>query len=137
MYLTDTNIFLEVLLEEEHMEECKEFLEIVSEGKITAFVTTFSLHTIAIIMEKLRDLGSYKVFLETITNFRGIIFYSTNPQDEIAICETAKKEALDFDDALHYYVAKKFGLEIVSFDKHFDNKRIKRLKPSEIIGKIR
>jgi len=133
MYLIDTNIFLEVLLEQERTEECKELLNKVLEGELTAFVTSFSLHSIAIIMEKLKDLSAYQIFVETISEFKGIIFYSPSIHDEIGICKIAKEESLDFDDALHYYTAKKFGLTIISFDKHFDNKEIKRIEPRDIL----
>ena len=133
MYLIDTSIFLEVLLDQERAEECKELLNKVLEGEVTAFVTSFSLHSIAIIMEKLKDLSSYQIFVETISEFKGIIFYSPSIPDEIDICKIAKEESLDFDDALQYHTAMKFGLRILSFDKHFDNKEIKRLEPRDVL----
>ncbi len=41
---------------------------------------------------------------------------------------------MDFDDALNYYIVKKYKMEgIVSFDKHFDKTDTKRLEPSEIL----
>ncbi len=132
MYLIDTNIFLEVLLGQERTEECKEILNKVLEGEITAFVTSFSLHSIAVIMEKLKDLNTYQMFLETISDFRGIVLYSPNIHDKIEICKIAKQESLNFDDAFQYYTAKKFGLTIISFDKHFDSKAIKRIEPRDI-----
>ena len=41
---------------------------------------------------------------------------------------------LDFDDSLHYYVAKKLGVEaIISFDKHFDRVDLVRKEPSDFL----
>ena len=133
MYLIDTNIFLELLLDRERREECEKFLSKVENGEIIGFITSFSLHSIAIILEKLKGLQAYRKFLEVILNFEGLIIYSTTPKDEIEICEIAKKFNLTFDDALHYYVARQFNLTLVSFDKDFDRTDIKRKEPKEII----
>ena len=133
MYLIDTNIFLEVLLDREKREECERFLSKVEKGEIFAVVTTFSLHSIAIILERLKDIHAYEKFLEIILNFEGLIIYSTTPADEIKICKIAKKFKLTFDDALHYYVAKLFNLTLVSLDKDFDKTDLERAEPQEVV----
>jgi len=47
-----------------------------------------------------------------------------------------KRESLDFDDALQYYVAKRLGAEaIVSFDRHFDKLDVPRIEPSSLLKK--
>ncbi len=132
MYLIDTNIFLEVLLNREKRKECEKFLKKVEDGEIIGVVTTFSLHSIAIIIEKLKGLRYYKKFLEIIKTFRGLVIYSTTLLDEIEICKIAEKYSLTFDDALHYYVAKRFGLALVSLDQDFDKTDLKRKEPGEI-----
>ena len=114
-YLIDTNIFLEVLLEQKEKEYCLSFLEKVESGEIRAVVTSFSLHSIAIILEKLKGIDGYKKFLEIITNFAGLMVYSTTPQDEIKICKISKETNLTFDDAIHYYVAKRIPFEACKF----------------------
>jgi len=105
----------------------------VERGEIVAIITTFALHSIAIILEKLKSLEAYKKFVEAILNFEGLRIYFTTPIDEIKICEIARKFGLTFDDALHYYVAKKFNLILVSFDKDFDKTDIIRKEPFEVI----
>ena len=132
MYLIDTNIFLEVLLGREKKEQCKRFLEEVESGNIQAIVTTFALHTIAIILERLKTLREYKRFLEILSNFDGLIVYSTTPEDEVEICRIAEKFNLKFDDALHYWVAKSFDLVLMSFDKDFDKTDLKRVESEDI-----
>lgn len=84
-------------------------------------------------MEKLKDLEDYKTFLETITQIKGLLLYSTTPSEEIEICELSKAKNLDFDDSLHYFVAKKLKLRLVSFDKHFDGKDIERIEPKDAL----
>ena len=58
--------------------------------------------------------------------------YSTTPQDEIEICTLSKQQNLSFDDAMHYYVAKTFGLKLVSLDDDFDRTDIIRVVPPHI-----
>jgi predicted nucleic acid-binding protein len=50
-YLIDTNIFLKVLLEQDNKDSRLNLLRYVEEGKIQAIVTSFALHSIAIILE--------------------------------------------------------------------------------------
>ncbi len=133
MYLLDTNIFLEVLLDRGRAGECEELLGKLEAGELTGLLTSFGLHSVAVVLERLKGLDAYKLFLETITRLNGLLFYSTSPSEEIEVCGLAKETGLDFDDALHYYVAKKFDLDIVSFDKHFDGKGIKRVEPKDIL----
>lgn len=90
-YLIDTNIFLEVLLEQDDNDSCLTLLRLIEEGKIQAIVTSFALHSIAIILEKLKGIDSYRDFLEVITVSEGLMTYSTTPQDEIEICNISKK----------------------------------------------
>ena len=131
-YLIDTNIFLEVLLDQKEAPQCLTFLESVESGKVKAVVTSFALHSIAIILEKLKGIESYRHFLEIITNFEGLMTYSTTPHDEIEICTLSKQQNLSFDDAMHYYVAKTFGLKLVSLDDDFDRTDIIRVVPPHI-----
>ena len=41
---------------------------------------------------------------------------------------------LDFDDSYQFSVAQKYDLTIVSFDKDFNAKGIKKQTPDEIVG---
>lgn len=133
MYLIDTNIFLELLLDRKNSESCRRFLEKVESEKAVAVVTTFSLHTVAIIMENLKSLDDYKTFLETLMGMKGLLLYSTVPSEELEICDISGKKKLDFDDSLHYFVAKKMNLKLVSFDRHFDGTGIERLEPKDVL----
>lgn len=59
--------------------------------------------------------------------------YDTDTSDEIAIALIMKEIKLNFDDTLHFYVAKKIGTEgIVSFDSDFDKVDIDRLVPGQV-----
>ena len=48
MYLVDTNIFLEILLARRRKDECKKLLSQLRDGKKTAIVTDFTVHSIIV-----------------------------------------------------------------------------------------
>ena len=47
--------------------------------------------------------------------------------------DLAEEVGLDFDDSLHYYVAKKLGAAIVSCGRDFGGLDVKRLTPGELV----
>jgi len=107
MYLIDTNIFLEILLEQEKAEDCSLFLQKVRNGNIKAVVSTFSIPSISVILSSLGKFTELEEFLSDIEYFKGLSIFNTTITQEIEITKLAQKEKLDFDDALHFWIAKK------------------------------
>ena len=133
MYLLDTNIWLEQLLDQERASEVKQFLDNIDSSEI--YITDFSLHSIGLI---LTDLKRYELFLRFIDD----LFIEGNcklgtltPEDMWELTNAMKKYNLDFDDAYQYTVAEKYDLKIISFDKDFDRTERKRLTPKEVLKK--
>lgn len=134
MYLIDTNIFLEAMLKRRNENDCLALLRKIDRGEIKAIATTFTIHSIEVVMDRSGDPEALKIFLKSISRFKGLSIYSTTLDDEIAVIDEMKT-GLDFDDALQSYVARKFSLTIVSFDKHFDGvEGLTRLRPHDIIN---
>jgi len=134
MFLIDANIFLEVLLEQKRYKECEEFLEKVRKGEIEASISRFSLYSIELIMVRYGKIEELKLFLTLLSTFRGLTVITASPIDDIHVLEAMKNFNLDFDDALNYYIVKKYGMEgIVSFDKHFDKTDISRVEPVDVL----
>jgi hypothetical protein len=128
--LIDTNIFLEVLLKRKHCEEAKRVFDLIKQGKLNGLATSFSVHAVCAIINN--PVSSEK-FLATL-EASGINIYETTRDDEMSSCIVAEKEGLDFDDGLQYFVAKKTGAEaILSFDKHFEGKDLKRVEPAFLV----
>jgi predicted nucleic acid-binding protein len=74
-------------------------------------------------------------FLRNVQNSLGLSVYETSVEEEMAASMLMDKVKLDFDDAIQYYIAKKFGVEaIISYDKHFDTVDIKRKEPWAFVG---
>jgi predicted nucleic acid-binding protein len=131
MLLVDTNIFLELLLGQDKAEICEKFLEKISSGEIKAVISNFTVHAVEAI---LNDPTLILAFLRNVQNSSGLDVYETRLEEEMAASMLMDKIKLDFDDALHYFIAKKFEVEaIVSYDKHFDTVDIKRREPTEYL----
>jgi predicted nucleic acid-binding protein len=132
MYLVDTNIFLEVLLLQDKKEECESFLDQVRNGKKTSVITDFTIHSIIVIMYNFSKLKELKIFLSSLTAYKGLHIYHTTITDEITAVETALLQKLDMDDAIQYSIALNLQAEaIISFDKHFNNLKIPRKEPHQ------
>lgn len=62
----------------------------------------------------------------------GTKILSAEPEDLIILHRTAEKYNLDFNDAYQYLLAKEYQLQIISFNKDFDETQLGRKEPSEI-----
>ena len=130
MHLIDTNIFLEILLEQEKADDCEKLLQKINLSSEKFYVSSFSMHSIEVIMWRNDKKEELKNFLSDILVSR-IIRVDTSTIDEIdSIINPEKK--LDFDDSLQYALCKKMNLKIISYDKHFDKTGITRVEPKDI-----
>ncbi|MBU4445906.1 MAG: PIN domain-containing protein [Candidatus Marinimicrobia bacterium] len=121
MYLLDTNIFLEILLNQEKSSECKEFL-LTNENQI--FISDFSLHSIGVILFRYNKSEIFRSFIEDIISKIRLLNLPASAYDDISSFSTKLK--LDFDNLYQYSVAKYYDLHIVTIDSDF--KKIKDLK---------
>ena len=130
MYLADTNIFLEALLGQDKKEDVQSFLQNIDLS--TIFITDLSLHSIGIILYRLRNFALFSSFLDDII-VDGVGILSLPPEDLKTLELTADKFNLDFDDAYQYAVAAKYGMQPISFDTDFDRTERKRKEPIEVL----
>ena len=130
MYLADTNIFLEVLLEQDKADDVQSFLQNIDLS--TIYITDLSLHSIGIILYRLKNFALFNSFLaDIIVDGAGIL--SLPSEDLKTLDLTAQKFNLDFDDVYQYAVATKYELQLISFDKDFDQTDIRRKEPIEVV----
>ena len=130
MYLIDTNIFLEGLLEQEKAESVRYFFQAVDIEK--TFMTDLALHSIGIILFRLKKYELFTSFVEDMI-INGMEILSSTPEDLMKLDRTVQQYNLDFDDAYQYILAEKHQLQLISFDKDFDSTKIGRKEPSEIV----
>ena len=131
-YLVDTNIWLEILLDQEKSEVCSTFLKNTSSNLLA--ISDFSLHSILLILTKFKKFEQATLFLEDLVNSEIDVLY-VDYTDMEEILKIIKEHNLDFDDAYQYFLTKKYNLTLVSFDKDFDKTDIYRKTPEDIIKK--
>ncbi len=130
MYLVDSNIFLETLLNRNRAKEVRSFLESVDLNDI--FMTDFALHSIGINLLKSDKYALFVTFLDEIVG-DAIGVLSLDLDDLKTLDELVQKYNLDFDDAYQYATAEKFDLQLISFDKDFDRTDKRRKEPGEVL----
>ena len=130
--IIDSNIFLEVILEQERVESASEFLNEILKGEKQGFISTFSIDSIILNLVK-NNAKKNKIisFLNGLLKYEGLRFYQIKIKDRIDALNLMSKHKLDYEDAVILQSAISTSSdEIVSFDKHFDNiKEIKRIEP--------
>ncbi len=132
--LIDSNIFLEVLLDKKKADECIRFLESVASREKIAYLSTFTIDSIIIIMENNKlGIEKIKIFINSLLNYNGLKIYSPTVSDRINAIEYINED-LDFEDSLTLQCALSTNQkEILSFDKDFDKtKAIKRVTPDKL-----
>ncbi len=114
MFLVDTNIFLEILLDQEKSSVCKDFLQ---KNYDRLYMTDFTLHSIGVILFKMEKADYFSKFVKDIKPNVGILTLSGRSYETLA--KVSKEHGTDFDDTYQYLVAKEHELKIVTFDKDF------------------
>ena len=130
MYLADTNIFLEALLEQDKKDDVQSFLQTIDLS--TLYITDLSLHSIGIILYRLKNFTLFNSFVEDII-VDGIGILSLPSEDLKTLDMAADKFNLDFDDAYQYTAAAKYEMQLISFDTDFDRTDRKRKEPIEVL----
>ena len=130
MYLVDTNIFLEALLRRGRAAEVQSFFQSIDLDAI--FITDFSLHSIGITLLRLKKFTLFTPFVEDMID-DGIGVLSLSYEDLKTLDQTIQKFSLDFDDAYQYVAANQYSLQLISFDRDFDQTDRERKEPIDIL----
>jgi predicted nucleic acid-binding protein len=128
MYLLDTNVFLEILLQRERSKAAKEIFATVPSTDL--FITDFSIHSIGVFLFQRRRHETYERFVKDIVVRTDMGVIGLDPEDVPLLARVSERFNLDFDDAYQYAVAEKHGLQIMSFDADFDRTEKGRKVPA-------
>ncbi len=131
MFLVDTNVWIERLLDQEHSEEVGQFLDRVPSD--TLFITDFALHSICLVMCRLGQQESLLRFVRDVFEHGAVALIHLGAEDIYRVVEKMSQFGLDFDDAYQYVAAEKYGLMLVSFDADFDRTPLGRRTPAQIL----
>lgn len=131
MYLLDTNIWLERMLEQARSEEVRRLLDQVPSDHL--LITDFSLHSIGVILNRLNRRDEFLGFVRDLFIDGAVALVSLEPGDMERLVAAMDRFGLDFDDAYQYVAAERYEVELVSFDGDFDGTERGRVTPGEII----
>lgn len=132
MYLVDSNIWLELLLEQERSTEVRQFLQFVDAGELS--LSEFTLYSIGVITTRLNKEDVFEAFLSDVLEDSGVRRICLTSSDLKRLISVRREFRLDFDDAYQYIAAEKNGLVLVSFDADFDRTDLGRKTPAEIMA---
>jgi hypothetical protein len=131
LYLLDTNIFLELLLNQKESGSVRALLSTKNPEELG--ISDLAFHSIGIILYQKNAPHLFSDFIEDLFGDGGIILFALGSDDMKRLEHVSLSFRLDFDDAYQYVVAEKFDLALVSFDTDFDRTDRKRLIPADIL----
>jgi len=128
--LLDTNIFLEVILDQERANEARTLLSEIEGHEF--FISDYSLHSIGLLLFRRGKHEVFRQFLRDMILGVGVAVIALSAQEMESLIEAAQRFGLDFDDAYQYVIAERYGLTIVSFDSDFDRTERGRKTPKDL-----
>jgi uncharacterized protein len=131
MYLLDTNVWLERLLDQERSAEVGALFERISSEQL--YITDFSLHSIGVIMCRLDRLDVLARFVRDAFIDGAVNLTHLGPEDMPRLIRVVEDAHLDFDDAYQYTAAEKYDLTLTSLDKDFDRSARGRKTPTQVL----
>jgi uncharacterized protein len=118
MYLLDTNIILEVLLDQDQADHVARFLNQATPQSL--YFSEFSLYSLGVILVRLKQWEVFVRAIEDLVLSGAITLARLSLEDMPKVAEAARTFSLDFDDAYQYVTAEKYNFGLLSFDRDFD-----------------
>ncbi|MGC9349663.1 MAG: type II toxin-antitoxin system VapC family toxin [Anaerolineae bacterium] len=131
MYLVDTNVWLERLLDQERSEEVGRFLGQIPSDQL--MMTDFALHSVGVVLDRLGQRDILLAFVDDVFLQGDVILVALRPEDMHRLVIVAERFNLDFDDAYQYVAAELAEAVIVSLDGDFDCTDKGRQSPGSIV----
>jgi uncharacterized protein len=112
--LIDTNIFLEVLLNQERTELCRNILE---EHQDSMLISDFSLHSIGVSLLRIERQDLFRDFVSDLIPRVQVLTLSS--AHYLYILNFHERYKLDFDDSYQLAIAEVYGLGLITLDADF------------------
>lgn len=134
VYLIDTNIFLEVLFSQEKSASCLKLLQKIADGKLRGIVSSFSIFSIGLISHRkhVSEL-QFEKFLLDLDKIEGLEILNPPVSSIIETYKMIGATGLDFDDSLHFHIAKALDIPIITLDKDFKKVAVLSFTPAEVL----
>ena len=115
MDLVDTNIFLEIILQQSKAADCETYLR--SHAGQYCF-SSFTFHSIGVLLFKKKQVAAFEQFMK---DFLPIVFVKAlSPNGYMQLPAIQTKFNLDFDDCFQYAVAEENQFQLVTMDADFE-----------------
>jgi predicted nucleic acid-binding protein len=134
MYLIDTNIWLERLLDQDRSDEVQRLLAALPSRHLA--LSHFSLHSISIVLGRYRRPDALMQFIDDLFITGDVHLVTVPPEWFGRIVDAMTSHHLDFDDAYQYVATRLIGGELVSFDADFDRSDLRRLTPATVLARL-
>jgi len=129
--LLDTNIFLEIILDQERASEAKRLL--LRTDQHDFYLSDYSLHSIGLLLFRRNQHKMFQEFVKDVILDGGVRILSLASNEIGEVAQAAQKFNLDFDDAYQYTLATTTNADLVSFDKDFSRTDLGCKVPSDIV----
>jgi hypothetical protein len=134
VYLLDSNIWLERLLNQAHAEDVRKLLESVDAPVL--FISDFWFHSLCNILTRTRRIPVLDQFITDLFGESGVTMLGVAAADTRGVTAAMQAQQLDFDDAYQYVISRGDGLTLVSFDSDFDRTDLKRQTPAHVLAAL-
>ena len=131
MYLVDTNVWLERLLDQVRSDEVGYFLDHTPSERLS--ITDFAFHSIGVVLSRLNQMEALLRFVQDVFIDGAVALIHLEPGDTERLVRVTEQFDLDFDDAYQYVATEKYNLALVSFDSDFDRTERGRKTPTEAL----
>jgi len=139
-YFIDTNIFLRVLIESDKKiyDECLQLLSAIKENKIDAITSDIVMGEIVWTLKAFYKTEKKDIVdaLRYISNLSGLTFH--NNSDNLLSIDLFSKHNVKYADCLiaSLNLINMGECTIVSYDKDFDQLKVNRLEPKDILSQL-
>jgi predicted nucleic acid-binding protein len=127
-YLLDTNCWMQVVRNREHVLEVRDLLAALPGDLV--HVTDFAVHSIAVAMRRHGMLDQLPTFIAQSRIGQDVRLVRLEMRELTRVVQISRAYNLDFDDAFQYTAAELNGLRLVSLDVDFDRTPRGRLTPA-------
>ena len=134
MYLLDTNVWLERLLNQARAQDVKELLDTVDASALA--ISDFSLHSIGVILGRSRKFALLDQFATDLFVQGNVSLLMLTGAAFRSVTAAMQAQRLDFDDAYQCALAKRDRLAFVSFDTDFDSTDLPRQTPAQVLAAL-
>ena len=132
--LIDSNIIFSLLLEQNDYRETEKLFDAIAHLSLKVQILDFALYSMVLNFVRKGNNEEIQQFLATLDSSENISIYRPKPAE---ISEALKITInLDLDDKLHYYLAKKKNLTLISYDQDFDKTDLERLTPAQALKRL-